>query len=163
MIDENIKKISERRLQWYNAIKEKELKDISVPPCSRWFSGKLVKIKRGEIEIEYHTRSEMDNSTGILHGGMMCGMIDNAIGFAVFCLGYERGITTIAIQVSFLGKVKIGEKVQVKAKIFREGKYVLHAIAKSYNSNGDVIARANSDLLISNSYVDYYKFRKTHD
>ncbi|MFX1364795.1 MAG: PaaI family thioesterase [Promethearchaeota archaeon] len=160
MLDKKIAENSMQRLRWYNNIKEKELKEASVPPFSKWCSGRLTYIKRGEIEIKYDTQPEMDNSTGLLHGGMICAMIDNTIGYAAYGLGYETGVITIGIQVSFLGKIEIGEKVRIKAKILREGKYLLHAIAQVFNSSGEIVSLANSDLLLTTSYVDFHKFRK---
>jgi acyl-coenzyme A thioesterase PaaI-like protein len=65
-----VNKRSKRWINLFNLIKGKNLKNFPVPPFTKWLNGKILSVKRGEIELEFETRPEMANPTGILHGGM---------------------------------------------------------------------------------------------
>jgi acyl-coenzyme A thioesterase 13 len=128
-----------------------------IPAFSKWLDGRFIHADRGEIEIEFDVRSEMANPTGLLHGGMQCAMMDDTIGVMTTTLGYEGFLISIDFHVDYLGKVKIGEKVIVKAKMVREGRNIVHVIAELYNMEGKLIATGNSNLLKTTYKPDFVK------
>jgi uncharacterized protein (TIGR00369 family) len=159
-IDEDlkIKKRSERMVKLFNAFKEKNLGNLPVPPFSKFLNGKLIGAKRGEIELEFYVRPEFANPTGLLHGGMECALMDDVIGMTTATLGYEGFLISIDLQVNYLGKAKVGEKVRIKAAIVREGHNIVHAFAQIFDTDGTLIATGNSNLLKTHYTPDYVKF-----
>ncbi|MFW9945303.1 MAG: PaaI family thioesterase [Candidatus Odinarchaeota archaeon] len=154
---DKIKERSERMIKLFNAFKNQELKDFPVPPFSKWLNGKLINAEYGKIELEFIVRPEMANPTGLLHGGMQCGLMDDTIGMTTATLGYEGFPISIDFHVDYLGKVKVGEKVKVIGKIIREGRNIIHAIAEIYDLNGNLISTGNSNLLKTTFIPDYVK------
>ena len=156
-LDKKILKRSERMLKLFNSFKSRELKDLPVPPFTKWLNGKLIKTERGLLELEFEIRPEMGNPTNLLHGGMQCALMDDTIGMMTATLGYEGFPISIDFHVDYLGKVKVGENVRVIAKLIREGNNILHAIAEIYDQNGIVISTGNSNLLKTHFVPDYVK------
>ncbi len=154
---DKIKERSERMIRLFNAFKNQELKNFPVPPFSKWLNGKLIKAEYGKIELEFEVRPEMANPTGLLHGGMQCGLMDDTIGMTTATLGYEGFPISIDFHVDYLGKVKVGEHVKVIGKIIREGRNIIHAIAEIYDLNGNLISTGNSNLLKTTFIPDYVK------
>jgi len=156
--DMEIKKRSERVIKLFNAAKGKNIGNFpSIPPFSKWLNGQIIQAKRGLIEIEFKVRTEMANPTGLLHGGMQCGMMDDTIGMTTATLGYEGFPITIDFHVDYLGKVEVGEKVKVVGKIVREGRNILHARAEIYDMEGKLISAGNSNMLRTSFKPDYVK------
>jgi len=156
-LDKKILKRSDRILKLFNSFKSRELKDLPVPPFTKWLNGKIIKTERGLLELEFEIRPEMGNPTNLLHGGMQCALMDDTIGMMTATLGYEGFPISIDFHVDYLGKVKVGENVRVIAKLIREGNNILHAIAEIYDLNGIVISTGNSNLLKTNFVPDYVK------
>lgn len=154
---DKIKERSNRMIKLFNTFANQELKDFPVPPFSKWLNGKVIKAEYGQIEIEFEVRPEMANPTGLLHGGMQCGIMDDTIGMTTATLGYEGFPISIDFHVDYLGKVKVGEKVRVIGKIIREGRNIIHAIAEIYDMNGNLISTGNSNLFKTTFVPDYVK------
>lgn len=157
-LEEKIKKRSERMVKLFNTFKEQDLSKFPVPPFTKFLNGKVIKAKRGEIELEYEVRPEMANPTGLLHGGMQCGLIDDAIGMTTATLGYEGFLISLDLHVNYLDKVKVGEKIRIKSAIVRDGRNVAHAFAQLLSMDGKLIATGNSNLLKTHYTPDYVKF-----
>jgi uncharacterized protein (TIGR00369 family) len=155
--DEEIKKRSKSMLKLFNQFLNKELKDLPVPPFTKWLNGKVIEANYGQLEIEFEVRPEMANPTGLLHGGMQCGLMDDTIGMTTATLGYKGFPITIDFHVDYLGKVKVGENVRVIGKIVREGRNIIHAVAEIYDVNGKLISTGNSNLLKTTYIPDYVK------
>jgi len=152
-----IYKRSTQMIKIFTDFKCKNLKDLPVPPFTKWLDGKIIKAEYGDIELEFEIRSEMANPTGLLHGGMQCALMDDTVGMTTATLGYEGFPISIDFHVDYLGKVKVGEKVRVIGKIIREGRNIIHAIAEIYDLEGNLISSGNSNLLKTHFIPDYIK------
>lgn len=157
--DKKIKKRSERILKLFNAIRGRNVGEFPgpIPPFSKWLNGSIIHTDRGEIELEFEVRPEWANPTGLLHGGMQCGLMDDTIGMMTATLGYEGFLITIDFHVDYLGKVKVGEKIRVKGSLVREGRYIIHAASQILNMDGKLIALGNANLLKTKYKPDYIK------
>ncbi|MFX1571772.1 MAG: PaaI family thioesterase [Promethearchaeota archaeon] len=156
-MSENVDKRSKQMLNFFNSKKGKKLKDFAKIAYARWLNGTLINVERGFIELEYFLRPEMANPVNLLHGGIQCGMLDNAIGMAVATLGYEGFPISIDFHIDFIGKVKVEEKVKVHGKVINEGHNILHAVGEIYDIRGNLISTSNSKLLITDITPVYVK------
>ena len=152
-----IKKRSDNMIKLFKTFSGKNLKDLPVPPFTKWLNGKIVKAQYGVLELEFEIRPEMANPTGLLHGGMQCALMDDTIGMMTATLGYEGFPISIDFHVDYLGKVKVGEEVRVIGKMIREGRNILHVIAEIHDINGNLISTGNSNLLKTHFIPDYIK------
>ena len=163
--DKSVNKRSERIVKLFNAVIGKSIGEFPgpIPPFSKWLNGKLILAKRGEVEILHEIRPEWGNPTGLLHGGMISGLMDDTIGMMTATLGYEGFLITIDFHVDYLGKAKIGEKVHVKGKLVREGRNIVNASAEIRTIEGKLIASGNSNLLRTQYKPDYIKAIDSYD
>jgi uncharacterized protein (TIGR00369 family) len=157
--DKKIEERSERIINLFNAFKGKNIGEAPgpIPPFTKWLNGVIISAKRGEVELEFEIRSEWGNPTGLLHGGMQCGLMDDVIGIMTATLGYEGFLISIDFHIDYLGKAKIGEKIRVIGKIIREGKNIVNAISQIYKVDGKLIASGNANLLKTKFKPDYVK------
>ncbi|MFW9826424.1 MAG: PaaI family thioesterase [Candidatus Thorarchaeota archaeon] len=152
-----IKKRSEKMINLFKTFKNQELKNLPVPPFTKWANGRIIEAYYGSMELEFEVRPEMANPTNLLHGGIQCALMDDVIGITTATLGYEGFPISIDFHVDYLGKVKVGEKVRVIGKILREGRNILHAIAEIRDMKGKLISTGNSNLLKTNLVPNYVK------
>ena len=112
-ISKDIQKRSNRFIKLFNTIKGRRIGEFpgNIPPFSKYLNGKVINVKRGEVELEFELKEEWANPTGLLHGGMQGALIDDTIGLTTATLGYKGFLITIDSQLNYLGKVKIGEIV----------------------------------------------------
>lgn len=148
---------AKKMIDLLNASKGMDMGRLPVPPLTRWLSGRVVSVSRGEAIVEFTVRPEMANPTGLLHGGMHCAMMDDTIGITTATLGYEGFLITIDFHVNYLGKVKVGETVNAHARIVREGKNIVNAEVSLKDKNGLMVSNAQANLLITNHEPDFNK------
>lgn len=156
-LQEERKKRSEKMIHLFNSFKNQELKNLPVPPFSKWANGKIIKAEFGLMELEYEVRPEMANPTNLLHGGIQCAFMDDVIGITTATLGYKGFPISIDFHVDYLGKVQVGEKVRVIGEIIREGKNIIHANAEIRDMNNNLVSTGNSNLLKTKFIPDYVK------
>jgi acyl-coenzyme A thioesterase 13 len=128
----------------------KEAKDVSPSPFGRWLNGKLIEAKEGSLTIEFEVREELTNPAGIMHGGAIAGLIDEVIGMTTFSLGKTGFYVAINLNIDFLRPGKLGEKLRVTSEVIRDGRTMAHAECKVYNEEGKLIAKAASNLALTN-------------
>lgn len=121
---------------------------INMPSrAGNWLSGTLLELEHGYTKIEYEVREEFCNPGRILHGGISSLMLDEVIGLANFALGSEYLMSSINLNVDFLSSVKLGEKVQVEAKLIRSGSNLNHWEAVIKKESGKIVAKATSNMI----------------
>lgn len=97
-------------------------------------------MKDGHCTAEVEPRSEILNSLGIAHGGLLVTLADAAMGGACRSLLPETStIVTINMQTSFLSP-GIG-KLEAKGSIVRKTKSLMFAECEVQNSTGKSVAR----------------------
>ena len=143
-------KYANKRVEFLNKFRNSPMDEILVAPFSKWLDGRIIHASRGKVIYEFIPRIEMANPTFILHGGMQTAMLDEVIGISCFTLNHTGFHISINMNVNYIGRVKIGEKVYVHAKVIREGKKIVIVHGDKSNSKGDCIATAQSNLLVTN-------------
>lgn len=156
-LDEEIKKRSEKMISLFNTFKKQELKNLPVPPFTKWANGKIIKAEFGLMELKFEVRPEMANPTNLLHGGIQCALMDDVIGITTATLGYKGFPISIDFHVDYLGKVQVGEKIRVIGAIIREGRNIIHANAEIRDMKNNLISTGNSNLLKTQFIPDYVK------
>ena len=137
-------------LNWLKETYEgKEVKD-SRSPAGNWLNITLERIAKGEAILTMEVRPEMTNPYGHIHGGMMSLVIDEAIGWAVVSLDTELHYTSLTLNLDFLYAIKAGKRLRAESKVLRVGKKIINVECHVYDLDGKVLARANSNLIVTN-------------
>lgn len=82
-------------------------------------------------------------------------MLDDAIGMICATLGYDVAALSIDMHLDFLGTSKAGDILRARAEVEREGSSVIHASAELVNPAGELVAKAQSNVLVSNQPAAY--------
>ncbi len=112
-------------------------------PVGRWLNGTLREIREGEFVADFLVRPDMTNPVGILHGGILATIMDEAMGIAIYTLDDTNFFATLNLVVDFLRSARTGEIVTVRASVVRRGKRIINAECRVFNQSGDLIAKGS--------------------
>lgn len=116
------------------------------PPSARWMGMELMEHDPENMysKVSFDPKPEMVNFGGVLQGGFLAAMMDDAMGFNCFIsLKMKNNQATIDLHTHYFKAVPLGPVI-VEAWVIRAGKSVAFLEAKLYDSFGDLAARATS-------------------
>lgn len=96
-----------------------------------------------------YTREAHTNSRGMVHGGLIAAIADNAMGLscgqAMTAEGRkpEHGLVTVSMAIDYVGAAKLGQWLAVDTQYVKTGKTLCFAQA-FVTADGEVIARADA-------------------
>jgi uncharacterized protein (TIGR00369 family) len=105
----------------------------------------VVDRKKKVIRGEFTPGQEYQGYQGVIHGGIIATLLDEAMVRLAFDLGLYA--VTAWMEVRYLSPLAIGEEVHVSAIIVKEGRKLVEATAEVNNSSGICIAKANGKLV----------------
>ncbi len=88
------------------------------------------------LRLGLEVRAEHTNSRGLLHGGLIAALADNAMGLSAGVVleaagrRPERGLVTASLGIDFLGRAELGQWLEIDTAFV--------------TADGRVIARANA-------------------
>ena len=90
------------------------------------------------------------NPIGMVHGGLLCTLLDSAAGCAVHTeLPPGAGYASVEIKVSFLRPVQAGNgTLEVQGRSLKVGRRVAFAEAHARDANGELVGHATSSLAL---------------
>jgi uncharacterized protein (TIGR00369 family) len=94
----------------------------------------------GRTRLRLRTAPEHTNNLGIAHGGLICTLLDIAMGTAARCT-VGAPVMTLDMQVSFLSPGR-GEMIG-EGKVLRAGRSILFCEAEVRTAEGDLVAKAS--------------------
>src|SRR5256884_5732443 len=103
-------------------------------------------VSRGRAEARYTARQRHQGYDGLLHGGVVTALLDEAMGWAIF----HQGIwgVTAKINVSFRLPVPVGEEIRVVVEVTRDRARLIETHGTvSPGPDGDVLAEAEATVL----------------
>lgn len=135
-----------KRLDWLKAHIGQSTK-MSPSPFAHWLNGTLEEAEFGKIAVRFAVRPDMTNPLGLLHGGVIAGMLDDVIGTAVATLGKEQAFVSINLSVDFLQAAKVTDEVLARAEVTRNGRTVVYLKAELLHHNNSLLALASSHMV----------------
>ena len=96
--------------------------------------------------VSFEPRAEMKNFGGVVQGGFLAAMMDDAMGALVFhAMGGTHAPATIDLATHFFLAVPL-ERIEVEAAVLKRGKAVAFAEARLYRSDGELSAQATCSV-----------------
>ncbi len=126
---------------------------IPSPPISRLFDFRPVEVSRGDVVFTCQPDESAYNPIGLVHGGLLCTILDTAVGCAVQTT-LEAGVayTSIEIKVNYLWPVRIvagrPNRLIVHGWTTRPGRRVAFAEGDVRDDDGKVVATGSGSCLI---------------
>jgi len=104
-------------------------------------------IEDRSVTLEFEVKPWEANRAGILHGGIICTMLDHVAGTAVITMA-GGWCPTVDIDVRFLKPGKIGDKIVGVGRFVSAGRRIFQMESKLFNKDtGDIIATSTSTFL----------------
>lgn len=125
------------------------LKKIQPPPIHQFLGGKLEEVQHNEdwtARLSYQPRTEFANPMGHVQGGMICAMLDDAMGLFSIVANEGKPAATVTMNVSFLRPCQIAH-VDVEVYFVRQGRNISNIESIAYQ-NGKAIAKATAAFVI---------------
>ena len=109
------------------------------------------------VQVGVWLRDVHCNSRGLVHGGVIATLADNAMGLSLVQMvmatpagqtDSKIGAVTIGLSVDYVAAAKIGQWMQIEPRVVKAGRS-LGFVQALITADGEVIARANSTFRIS--------------
>jgi uncharacterized protein (TIGR00369 family) len=130
-----------------------DLRDIAAGrrapiPYDAHMGFRLVSWSREGAVVEADVDGRFANPTGVLHGGVLMGLADSAMGLTVTGLLAEgQAGTNTDLQMRFLRPTTVG-RLTATARVVRRGRRTLVLEADVVDAAGKLVARASSNFLV---------------
>jgi len=120
------------------------------PPFAALVGARLASAAEGEAVFRCTPDESTYNPAGIVHGGMLCMLLDSACGCAVTStLPAGVGISSIELKVSFLSALRADSgELEITGKALRVGRQVAFAEAHARNGVGKLVGHATSSIAL---------------
>ncbi len=102
--------------------------------------------KEGYASCEIILSHEYQGWSGIIHGGILSCLLDEACVYAANSLGYNT--VTAELKIRFRKEASPGEKILVEATATHLKSKLIQSRAKITNSHGETLAEAEGKMII---------------
>jgi uncharacterized protein (TIGR00369 family) len=121
------------------------------PPIVSLVGAELVSVGEGDAVFRRTPDESTYNPLGIVHGGLLCTLLDTAAGCAVHTLlPAGAGFASIEIKVSFLKPLRANAgEIEVRGQALKVGRRVAFAEAHARDESGELVGHATTSLAIN--------------
>lgn len=118
------------------------------PPIAGLATSRLVSVAEGEAVFRCQPDESWLNPLGLVHGGLLCTLLDSAMGVAVQTTQPAgQGYASIELKVSFLKPVPFdGRELEARGRALRVGRRIAFAEGHAYDTEGSLVGHATSSL-----------------
>jgi uncharacterized protein (TIGR00369 family) len=120
------------------------------PPIATLIGSELLSVGEGEAVFRCMPDETTYNPIGMVHGGLLCTLLDSAAGCAVHTLlPAGTGYGSIEIKVSFLKPLRADSgQIEVRGQALRVGGRVAFAEAHARDQNGELVGHATTSIAV---------------
>jgi len=124
--------------------------DLPRPPMAELTGARLVSVGDGEAVFRCTPDESTYNPIGLVHGGLLCTLLDSAAGCAVHSLlPAGVGLSSIEIKVSFLSAVRADSgELEIVGRALRVGRQVAFAEAHAHAAEGKLVGHATTSIAL---------------
>lgn len=123
--------------------------ELPGPPIADRMGFTLESVDEGSAVFTCTTDESHANPIGAIHGGLVCTLLDSALGCAAqTTLPAGTGYTSIELKVSYLRPVRAGDTLTCTGRVVKPGRRVVFAEADVQDASGRVVATASGTLLV---------------
>jgi uncharacterized protein (TIGR00369 family) len=124
---------------------------LPAPPMAALIGAELISVGEGEAVFRCTPDESTYNPLGIVHGGLLCTLLDTAAGCAVHTLlPAGAGFASIEIKVSFLKPLlAYAGEIEVHGRALKVGRRVAFAEAHARDQSGDLVGHATTSMAIN--------------
>ncbi len=119
-----------------------------LPPIHHLLGGHNIQwdIEKREITVSYTALESFTNPRGSIEGGMICAMLDDAMGILAALNQTSKPAATINLSMDFFRPCEVGE-VQAKAWFIKEGRKILSIESEAWQQ-GKLVAKTSAAFMV---------------
>jgi len=118
------------------------------PPVAELIGFDVTEAGEGRATVTLQAGPQHANPMGTLHGGILCDIVDAAMGIAfASTLAAGESFTTVELKINFFRPVW-KEKLQAAGRVVQRGRTVGYTECEVTDQNNRLIAKANSTCLV---------------
>jgi uncharacterized protein (TIGR00369 family) len=123
---------------------------VPPPPMASLFGFVVTQVGEGEVQVACRPEEAYYNPLGIVHGGLLCTLLDTAMGLSLQTLMPSgASFSTIEIKVNFLKAVRAGDgELTGHGRVIKRGSRVSFTEAEVRDPGGSLVGTATSSLLV---------------
>ena len=118
-------------------------------PATRGWEPLYAATNTGVFRLGIVVGEAHSNSRGMLHGGVIATLADNACGLSLglALAGASQGIVTTSLALDYINPAKLGQWLEVVPRVVKAGKSsgVVDALILA---DGEIVARANASFRV---------------
>jgi uncharacterized protein (TIGR00369 family) len=115
----------------------------SIDPYGTLLGIEGFEVKKDSVSIALPTSARHANTGGWIHGGVLTGLLDLALGAAVVgTLAEGEWCATQSLTTDFLRPGRPGERLIARARVDRRGRLAAFPSGEVVGPDGEVLARA---------------------
>ncbi|WP_206446671.1 PaaI family thioesterase [Agrococcus sp. KRD186] len=123
--------------------------ELPGPPIADRMGFTLESVDPGTAVFRCTPDESHANPIGAIHGGLVCTLLDSALGCAAHTtLPAGTGYTSIELKVSYLRPVRAGDELTCTGTVVKPGRRVVFAEGEVTDASGRVVATASGTLLV---------------
>jgi uncharacterized protein (TIGR00369 family) len=124
--------------------------ELPPPPIAPLVQMDLVAVEEGRVEFTCTVDESVYNPIGVVHGGLVCTLLDTVAGCAVHStLPQGVGYTSIELKVTYLRAVtQASGPLTAVGTVVKPGRRVAFAEGQVLDAAGRPVATASSSLLV---------------
>ncbi|MEN6359742.1 MAG: PaaI family thioesterase [Smithella sp.] len=122
-----------------------------ISPVTKWLNPRLISIDNKKMECEFEIRPDMADAISLLHGGIRAAMLSDVLGiFANFQQKDKLLAITTSMNIDFIGKSYVGEKVTVVSEVVNKGSSLIYMSGIIFNERKQIVAKGSTSLFVLN-------------
>jgi uncharacterized protein (TIGR00369 family) len=123
---------------------------LPAPPIARLMQMDIVELAEGRVEFSCTLDESVYNPIGVVHGGLVCTLLDTVAGCAVHTtLPQGLAYTSIELKVNYLRAVHLTSgPLTAVGTVVKPGRRVAFAEGEVRDAAGRTVATASSSLLV---------------
>jgi uncharacterized protein (TIGR00369 family) len=120
------------------------------PPIAELTRSRLTSVGDGEAVFRCVPDESFYNPIGMIHGGLLCTLMDSAMGVAVQTqLPPDTAAATIELKVSYLKPVRDEGELEVVGRVLQVGRRIAFAEAHAYDNSRALVGHSTSSLALA--------------
>ncbi len=119
-----------------------------LPPIHHLLGGHSIQwdAERRQLTVNYIALESFTNPRGSIEGGMICAMLDDAMGILAALNQTSKPAVTINLSMDFFRPCEVGE-VQAKAWFIKEGRKILSIESEAWQQ-GKLVAKTSAAFMV---------------
>ena len=124
------------------------IKSMQLPPIHHLLGGHNIDWDdtKQELEVCYIALESFTNPRGTVEGGMLCAMLDDAMGLFAYYANHQQPATTINLTMDFLRPCQTGEVI-ARCRFIKQGKTILNIEGEVWQNN-KLVARGGTNFMV---------------